>query len=72
MPPTLEASSAPPIGPLIRTARQAKGLDQWDLARAIGATQASVSRWEKGVVGPSFPFRARLAQVLDLPEILTA
>lgn len=61
-----------PFGQKIRSARLLRVMYQWDLARAIGTTQASVSRWEADKSAPCMEYRIRLAEVLDLPELLTA
>jgi len=38
------------IGEQIRAAREAKGMDQAQLAEAVGAARETVSRWETGVL----------------------
>lgn len=48
----------------IRLARSIQGMTQKQLADAIGVTQATVSRWEKGHVGPPDPDKIVLARVL--------
>lgn len=70
MPPTDTIDA--PLGTKIRNARLLAGMRQWDLARALGVTQASVSRWEAGKAIPDLPVRPTLAGLLDLPEVLTA
>jgi transcriptional regulator with XRE-family HTH domain len=51
----------------IRSARQAKGLKQRELARLLNEDSDSmlVSRWERGVNKPSFENLVRLSDVLD-------
>lgn len=39
----------------IRAWREERGLSQADLARALGVTQATVSRWETGERPPPLP-----------------
>jgi transcriptional regulator with XRE-family HTH domain len=38
------------IGEAIRAAREAKGMDQGQLAEAVGAARETVSRWETGAL----------------------
>lgn len=57
----------------LRRLREARLLTQGDLARAIGARQASVSAWERGEVRPRVAMMARLCGALDVtPEELVA
>jgi transcriptional regulator with XRE-family HTH domain len=62
------------VGTLIRTARQARGWSQDDLARALMDASGSpslsrnyVSRWENGKRGVSRFWATYVAQALDLP-----
>lgn len=71
MPPHTETIEAP-LGTKIRTARLLLGMDQWSLARTVGVTQPTVSRWEHGKALPDLPVRRALADLLGLPEVLTA
>jgi transcriptional regulator with XRE-family HTH domain len=47
-------------GELLRSARRERGLDQAELARRSGTTQAYVSRVERGEVSPSLKTLERL------------
>lgn len=49
----------------IRELRKRAGLTQIQLAQAIGASQASVSQWEKGETFPRRTFWPKLAEVLQ-------
>jgi transcriptional regulator with XRE-family HTH domain len=53
-------------GQLLREARVERGLDQADLARRAGTTQAYVSRIERGVVSPSLETLGRLLHAMGL------
>lgn len=52
------------IGNRIKTARQKKGMSQEELAQAIGATKAAVSRYEAGKRRPSYDQLQRIAAAL--------
>ena len=54
-------------GKLIRQARLAKGLTQVELARKIGAKQATVATWEIGYAFPRPGMLPRLSDVLEIP-----
>ncbi|MBN8645846.1 MAG: ImmA/IrrE family metallo-endopeptidase [Planctomycetes bacterium] len=53
---------------LLETARDAAGLSQQALAKALEITQATISRWEHGLFGPSDAELARMAEVLGVPS----
>lgn len=53
-------------GKLLRRARREKGLDQADLARRAGTTQAYISRVERGQVAPTVPTLERLLHAMGL------
>lgn len=53
-------------GHVLRQARVERGLDQADLARRAGTTQAYISRIERGVVSPSVQTLTRLLNALGL------
>jgi transcriptional regulator with XRE-family HTH domain len=57
------------VGARIRSARQAKGFSQRQLADLLpGATESNnVSRWERGKTMPSWPTLEALAKALDVP-----
>lgn len=53
-------------GRLLRDARAERSLDQAELARRSGTTQAYVSRVERGVVSPSVRTLTRLLNAMGL------
>lgn len=55
-------------GSTIRYARQALGLTQAALARQIGSTQLSVTKWETDSTKPSLENIRRLKKALGLDE----
>jgi transcriptional regulator with XRE-family HTH domain len=55
-------------GSTIRYARQALGLTQAKLARQIGSTQLSVTKWETDSTTPSTENMRRLKKALGLDE----
>jgi transcriptional regulator with XRE-family HTH domain len=54
------------VGHLVRSAREAAGLSQAELAARIGTTQPVVSRWERGHDEPRLSTLARIARACDL------
>lgn len=54
------------LGQIIRKAREAKGLDQVQLAKRFGVSKSAVNQWETGKNVPDHRKHARLAQELDL------
>lgn len=54
-------------GQRIRTARQAVGMTQVQLAGALKVTQQLVSAWEHGLMAPRDDRRAAVARVLGVP-----
>lgn len=60
----------PSLAVRIRKARTDRNMRQVDLAKAVEASQATVCRWERGGAEPSWPLRARLAEVLDMPDLV--
>jgi transcriptional regulator with XRE-family HTH domain len=58
---------------LLRSRRETQGLEQAELARLLGVTQQTVSKWETGVTVPRPTRVAALARTLDLdPGLLHA
>lgn len=55
------------VGMRIRKLRQAMGLRQVDLAKALGVSQAQVSRFEHGSRACSYYAADGLAEVFDRP-----
>lgn len=54
------------FGELLRSRREAQGLEQAELARMLGVTQQTVSKWETGVTVPRPARVSTLARVLEL------
>lgn len=52
---------------LIESAREKRGLSQYDVAAAVGCRAQQVSVWERGLARPRGPFAAKLAAALDVP-----
>lgn len=51
----------------LRVHREAAGLTQAELAKAIGSTQQRISAWEGGLTTPRDETRLRLASALGCP-----
>jgi DNA-binding transcriptional regulator YiaG len=47
----------------LRKLREATGLSQSDVAKLVGVTVSTVSRWENGINPPTFAHRRKLARV---------
>lgn len=45
--------------------RKRKGINQGELARMVGCSQASICKFESGEMKPSFDTLVKLAQVLE-------
>lgn len=59
------------IGDVIRNRRKELGMTQEDLARAVGTTKATVSRWESGDIHKmKRPAIASLAKALHLDPMI--
>lgn len=54
------------FGELLRSRREARRLEQVELARLLGVTQQTVSKWETGVTVPRPSRVAALARALEL------
>lgn len=50
--------------PRIKELRLARGITQAHIARTLGVTQQTVSKWEKGVTYPDIDEAYKLAKVL--------
>jgi transcriptional regulator with XRE-family HTH domain len=57
-----------PANRRLSAARQARGWTQKEVAERIGATELSVSRWERGTHAPSPFYRFRLCALFGLSE----
>ena len=55
------------FGQLIQSARTRQALDQAALAKQLGVTQQTISRWETGQVRPRRAALAKLALAIDVP-----
>ena len=53
------------LGETVRLRREERGLGQEQLAAALGVSQQTVSRWEKGLALPRPARVTRLAEVLE-------
>lgn len=51
----------------IREQRQLRSLTQQELADLIGVRQSAVSRWERGIAGPSDYHKLEIARALQAP-----
>ena len=60
------AALAITVGEQIRSARDAAGLSQRDLAERMGTSQAAIARLEAGGVGATLTTLQRAAAALDL------
>ena len=58
----------PEFGERLRRSRVDKGMNQAELASAIGLTQASISQFEKGLRMPTPANIRKFAQILDIRE----
>ena len=47
--------------------RKALGMNQTEFARAVRVSQATVSRWERGVQFPSYAAAKRIAALSNVP-----
>lgn len=54
------------LADVLRGRREARGVEQGELARLVGVTQQTVSKWETGVTVPRPARIAALARALDL------
>ena len=52
----------------IKIARESRGLSQSDLSKLIGVTQATLSRFEKGVIDVTADVVKKIGKVLNYPE----
>jgi len=55
------------VGLHIRLTRQARGMEQQELADAMGVSQGAVSNWERGKRALSVPDFMRICRVLNVP-----
>ncbi len=59
------------MGNKIRKYREAKGLNQKQLAQLIGVSNGRVSNWEQGINRPDADILAKICNVLDVsPSLL--
>jgi putative transcriptional regulator len=50
----------------MRNLRRTRTINQTDMARLVGVTQESISKFERGILTPSFDVQARIAAVLGV------
>jgi transcriptional regulator with XRE-family HTH domain len=55
------------VGKNIKTGRKIKGLTQSQLAQEIGVEVETVSRYERGLLAPSFPQLEKICTALAIP-----
>jgi transcriptional regulator with XRE-family HTH domain len=60
------------LGDVIQQARVQAGLNQYELADALGIQQSSVSQWERGATTPTLAIFRRMAEVMGPWPLLTA
>ncbi len=58
------------LGRSVRTLREAKGLNQTELADRAGMTQSAVARFESGGTVPTLPVLERLARALEVELVV--
>ena len=63
----MDSLKSVPLSSFIRERREARGWDQPELARRLGSTQQSVSRWESGAAVPRTAVLKKLSESLDTP-----
>lgn len=54
-------------GAKIRTARESRGLEIWQLAEAVDVSVGSISHWETGRYTPKLRHQVAIAKALDMP-----
>ena len=59
-----ETPRAPRCGPLVREARRRHKVDQAELARRLGTSQAAISRIERDLVSPSLATLSRIMEAM--------
>lgn len=55
------------VGRNIKTGRKIKGMTQNQVAQELSVETETVSRYERGLLAPSFPQLEKLCSVLDMP-----
>jgi transcriptional regulator with XRE-family HTH domain len=60
------------FGEAVRSAREARGWTQAELAVRVGVSQRAVSSWEKGVSEPPEATKTAVAEVLPLPSAVAS
>lgn len=58
------------FGTNLRNHRKAKHLTQAKLAETVGLSTEMISKIERGIASPSFATIEKLAEVLDVPEVV--
>jgi DNA-binding XRE family transcriptional regulator len=63
---------APTLGKRLAVLRECRGMEQTELARKAGVSQAAISKLESGETKrPSLELIARILKGLDLPDVLS-
>ena len=60
----IETPRTPRCGPLVRETRGRHGIDQAELARRLGTSQAAISRVERDLVSPSLATLNRIMEAM--------
>ncbi len=60
----IETPRTPRCGPLVRETRRRHGIDQAELARRLGTSQAAISRVERDLVSPSLATLNRIMEAM--------
>lgn len=64
----MQVKRVAPLAQLIRSAREAAGLSQEQVAKAVGVSQGAVSMWEVGQSRPALNRISRIADVLGIDD----
>ena len=63
---TLRENALTPPAPELRTLREARGMTQQDLARAVGRSPVAIHYWETGRQSPPYEALPALAAVFGM------
>jgi transcriptional regulator with XRE-family HTH domain len=65
----MQVTRVAPLAKLLRSAREAAGLSQGDVAEQLGVSQGAVSMWETGQSRPALSRIRRIAEVLGVDDV---